>query len=69
MKSVLQSKTVVDAPITALTGGQFVRTVDTGTIVGNVGLAHGGGPTSWIKVITDYKGNLITTYPVTPPIP
>ncbi|SFN42433.1 RHS repeat-associated core domain-containing protein [Chryseobacterium oleae] len=68
LKSVLQSKTVVDAPITALTGGQFVRTVDTGTIVGNVGLTHGGGPTSWIKVITDYKGNLITTYPVTPPV-
>lgn len=66
LKSILQSKTVVNAPLTSLPGGQFVRTVDTGMVIGNVGLTHGGGPTSWIKVITDYKGNLITTYPITP---
>lgn len=29
-------------------------------------IKQGGVVTSWINVITDYQGNLITTYPVAP---
>ncbi|WP_295229371.1 DUF6443 domain-containing protein [uncultured Chryseobacterium sp.] len=66
LKSILQSKTVINSPITPLTGGQFQRTVDTGQIIGNAALKDGGVATSWINIITDYKGNLITTYPIAP---
>lgn len=66
LKNISQSKTVINSPLTPLTGGQFQRTVDTGQIIGNAALKEGGGLTSWINVITDRKGNLITTYPVAP---
>lgn len=66
VKDILQSKVVLNSPILPLTGGQFQRTVDTGQIIGNAALKQGGGVTSWINVITDYKGNLITTYPIVP---
>ncbi len=66
LKNILQSKTVINSPLTPLTGGQFQRTVDTGQIIGNASLKQGGAATSWINVITDYKGNLITTYPIAP---
>jgi len=50
-----------------VTGGQYVRTVDTGKVIANTSLNHGGQSTSWIQVYTDRKGNLITTYPVPKP--
>lgn len=64
LKGVLQSSSVVKSPVTALPDGQFVRTVDTGRIVGTTTLKDGGLPTSVIKVFTDRAGNLITTFPV-----
>ena len=67
LKAILQSKEVVSSPVRALPGGQYLRTVDTGKIVGNTALKFGGGETSWINVFTDEAGNLITTYPVSAP--
>lgn len=64
LKGVLNSKTVVQSPVTAIEGGQYVRTVDVGRTMGKVGESRGGGDTNWLQVITDKAGNLITTYPV-----
>lgn len=64
LKGILQSGSVVKSPVTALPGGQFVRTVDTGRIIGTTTLKDGGLPTSVIKVFTDKAGNLISTFPV-----
>ena len=64
LKNLLNSKQVINSPITPIKGGQFVRTVDVGENIGNVGLREGGGTTSSLQVITDKAGNLITTYPV-----
>ncbi|WP_276482877.1 RHS repeat protein [Paraflavitalea pollutisoli] len=64
LKKILQSSKVVSSPVTPLKGGQFLRTVDTGEIVGNAALKQGGQPTTWLQVITDRAGNLMTTYPV-----
>ena len=64
VKAILQSKTVVNSPVRSLGGGQYAREVNTGQIIGRVGTKYGGGQTSSIQVITDFKGNLITTYPI-----
>jgi hypothetical protein len=64
IKTILQSPNVVKSPVTAIEGGQFVRTVDTGKVIGNTALKFGGDETSWIQIFTDKAGNLITTYPV-----
>ncbi|EDS4738649.1 hypothetical protein B0C58_004701 [Salmonella enterica subsp. enterica serovar Oranienburg] len=64
LKNILQSPSVVKSPVTAMPGGQYVRTVDVGGIIGTTSLKEGGVPTSYIKVYTDKAGNLITTYPV-----
>ena len=67
LKKILQSDNTVSATVKSLDDGQFVRTVDTGQIIGNTSLKYGGGPTSWIKVFTDKAGNIITTYPIPEP--
>lgn len=54
LKNILQSKTVINSPLTPLTGEQFQRTVYTGQIIGNAALKQGGAATSWLNVITDY---------------
>jgi hypothetical protein len=42
----------------------FVREVDTGRIIGNLRSKDGSAqPTKLITVITDYRGNLNSTYP------
>ena len=64
LKTILQSKIVVNSPVRDLGGGLFERIADTGQIIGNSALKFGGNPTSKIKVITDIKGNLITAFPV-----
>jgi len=67
LKSILQSSQVVNSPVTYVSGGQYVRTVNVGEVVGNTALKFGGQQTTWIKVFTDKAGNLITTYPVPAP--
>ncbi|NVJ24144.1 RHS repeat protein [Myxococcus sp. AM011] len=64
LRELLQHPNVVSSPVRAIPGGQYVRTVDTGEVIGNTALKFGGGETSWIEVFTDRGGNLITTYPV-----
>lgn len=64
LKDILQSKTVVSSPVTALGDGQFVRTVDVGRTIGTTTLKEGGSSTSFIKVFTDRAGNLITAFPI-----
>ncbi len=64
LKVLLQDKKVVSSPVVEIPGGQYTRTVDTGKIIGTTSLKEGGQPTTFIKVFTDSKGNLITTYPV-----
>ncbi len=64
IKSILQSKIVVDSPIREVQPGMYERIVDTGQVVGKASLKQGGGDTTWIKLLTDMKGNLITTFPV-----
>lgn len=63
----MQSVDSVTSPVKFVEGGQYVRTVDTGEIVGNTALKFGGYQTSWIKIFTDQAGNLITVYPVPGP--
>jgi len=67
LRGILQSKTVIQSPVAPIAGGQYERTVDVGRMIGNATLKDGGGATSWIKVFTDRKGNLITTYPIAAP--
>jgi hypothetical protein len=64
LKGILQSKSVVHSPVTALPNGQFVRTVDVGRTIGTTTIKDGGVPTSIIKIFTDKAGNLITAFPV-----
>jgi hypothetical protein len=67
LKQILQSPDVVKSPVIEIPGGQYKRIVDTGEIIGNTALKHGGKPTSWIEIYTDKAGNLITTYPIPKP--
>ena len=67
LKNILQSQNSVSAPVTAIPGGQYVRVIDTGEVVGNTALKFGGNETTWIQVFTDQSGNLITTYPIPAP--
>ena len=67
LKEILQSNRVVSSTVIDMGGGQYKRIVDTGEIIGNTALKFGGNTTSYIEVITDVKGNLITTYPVPAP--
>ncbi|MEO7594690.1 MAG: hypothetical protein ABI134_25980, partial [Byssovorax sp.] len=62
-RALLQSKQVVDSPVSYLAGGQYVRTVDVGRAIGLASNNAGGGSTSVLKVVTDEAGNLITAYP------
>ena len=64
LKTILQNKRVVSSPIQAIQGGQYVRIVDTGRVIGKTSLKEGGRDTRYIKIFTDRSGNLITTYPV-----
>ncbi|WP_155973372.1 hypothetical protein [Paenibacillus sp. Leaf72] len=67
VKTILQSPTVVKSPVTAIPGGQYVRVVNVGKVVGHTALKFGGKETTWIKIFTDKAGNLISTYPVPAP--
>ncbi|UAC49511.1 hypothetical protein K6959_06670 [Bacillus aquiflavi] len=67
LKRILQKPSTVKKPIKKLEGGQYVRVVDTGKVIGRSSLKSGGKETTYIKVITDKAGNLITTYPVPKP--
>lgn len=64
---ILQTDSVVHSSVLAIPGGQYVREVDVGQIVGNTALKFGGEETSWIKIFTDEAGNLITVYPIPAP--
>ena len=67
LKEILQRKETIASPVVDMGGGQYRRIVNTGEIVGNTALKFGGKETTWIEIITDVKGNLITTYPVPAP--
>jgi len=67
LKSVLQSRTVTQAPVTQVCKGaqaQFVRNVDVGKTVGRTRVADGAAQTSRLRVHVDEAGNLITAFPV-----
>ena len=67
LKQILQSPNLVKSPAIEIPGGQYKRIVDTGEIIGNTALKHGGNLTSWIVIYTDRAGNFITTYPIPKP--
>jgi hypothetical protein len=64
LKTILQSDVVVSSPVTTTDGDRFSRTVDVGRTIGTSALKYGGASASRIRVLTDRKGNLLTTYPV-----
>ena len=64
LKRILSDKHTISSPVRWLDGGQFERVVNTGRIVGKASLNQGGGDTTYIKILTDVKGNLITVYPI-----
>ena len=64
LKGILQSNKVVSSLVTAIEGGQFVRTVDLGRVIGTTALKEGGSATSVLRIFTDWAGNLITAFPV-----
>ncbi|MBC2250274.1 hypothetical protein HCB49_09770 [Listeria sp. FSL L7-0123] len=67
LKNILQSKQVVNTPVKQIESGDFERVIDIGKNLGTVKPSLGGQTTTWIKVITDKAGNIITTYPVPKP--
>ena len=71
LKSILGNKDIIKSPVTVLeTSGQYSRTVNVGEVVGTIKPSIpevGGKPTTWMEIITDSKGNLITTYPCPAP--
>jgi hypothetical protein len=71
LKTILGNKDVIQSPVTVLeTSGQYSRTVNVGEVIGTIKPSIpevGGKPTTWIEIITDSKGNLITTYPCPAP--
>ncbi|WP_185403595.1 hypothetical protein [Listeria cossartiae] len=67
LKNILQSKQVVKTPVKQIESGDFERVIDIGKNMGTVKPSLGGQTTTWIKVITDKAGNIITTYPVPKP--
>ena len=66
-KKLLGRKDVIDTIGTASErSGQYTRIVNIGENIGTIKPSIpnlGGKPTTWITVITDIKGNLITAYP------
>ncbi len=68
VKEILQRSSTVQIPVSPTQlEGSFTRVVNTGQIIGTASLNQGGQPTTWIKIITDKAGNLITTFPVSAP--
>ena len=67
LKNLLQSKPVINTPVKQIESGGFERIVDVGRNVGTVKPSLGGETTTWIKIITDKAGNIITTYPIPKP--
>jgi len=71
VKNILGRKDTIQSPATVLeTSGQYSRMVNTGQVVGTVKPSIpgvGGTETTWIQVITDKSGSLVTTYPVPAP--
>ena len=71
LKSILGRKDIINSlGIPSTTSGQYTRIVDVGEVVGTIKPSIpnvGGNPTTWITIITDVKGNLITTYPCPAP--
>jgi hypothetical protein len=67
VKAILQQPHVVHSTVKNLGGGQYSRVVDTRYIIGKASLNQGGGPTSWVRIISDEAGNIITAYPVGAP--
>lgn len=61
---------MVQSPVTVLgESGQYSRVVDTGKVIGTVKPSipgSGGSQTTWMQIISDKAGNLITCYPVPP---
>ena len=71
LKSILGNKDIIKSPVKVLeTSSQYSRTVNVGEVVGTIKPSIpevGWKPTTWMEIITDSKGNLITTYPCPAP--
>ncbi|WP_404589997.1 hypothetical protein [Enterococcus sp. UD-01] len=67
LKNILQSKSIINTPVKQTESGGFERIVDVGRNAGTVKPSLGGKPTTWIKIITDKAGNIITNYPIPKP--
>ena len=67
--SILKEKNTVNTPAYKdSNSGNYIRNVETGRNIG-VDAKNGNVPTTTLTVITDKKGNLITTYPGNTPVP
>ncbi|GMQ57591.1 hypothetical protein AN1V17_19860 [Vallitalea sediminicola] len=67
-KSILGRKDIIQTPVSILeTSGQYSRIVNVGSEIGTIKPSLGGGTTSWMQIITDKAGNLITAYPIPKP--
>jgi hypothetical protein len=64
---ILHRPDIVKSAVRDLGEGQYVRTVDVGQVVGNTALKYGGVETTWIRIFTDSKGNLLTVFPIPAP--
>lgn len=64
LKVILSDRRVVASPVRQIGGGYFERVVNVNRTIGRASLNHGGVETSYIRILTDVKGNLITAYPV-----
>ncbi|SEO97127.1 hypothetical protein SAMN04488134_1282, partial [Amphibacillus marinus] len=70
LKNILSSKSTVNIPVKEITGNQFERIIDIGEIAGTIKPSIpnvGGQTTSYIRIITDKAGNLVTAYPIPKP--
>jgi hypothetical protein len=71
LKGILGRTDVIQSPVSVLEGsGQYTRTVNVGTVIGTVKPSIpvvGGTQTTWMQIITDRAGNLVTCFPVPAP--
>jgi len=67
LKGILQTKSVIKVPVKKIPGGDYERIVNVKKVVGKVKPSLGRQKTTWLEIITDRAGNIVSTYPIPKP--
>ena len=71
LREILSDPNTVRTPVREIPGNQFERIINVGEYIGTIKPSIpdvGGQPTTYMRIITDRAGNLITTYPIPKPL-